>query len=290
MILSVSTRTDIVAFYTPWFMKRYEEGFIDVRNPFYQRLVNRIYFDDVDLIFFCTKNPIPMVENIKLIKKPILFHITLTPYKKNIEPNLPPKKLIIEAIKKISTMIGKENIAIRYDPIFISPEYNLNYHIKSFETICSLLDGYVNKIIVSFLDEYKNVKKNYNILKYKILDENDYKIIGENFSRIAQKYNMTIQTCSEERRLTEYGFIKDECLSIELAYKITGKKYKKWKARNCSCAQLVDIGTYNTCKHFCKYCYANYDENKVNINYKNHDINSSMLIGNLKKDDILKKI
>ena len=91
MILSVSTRTDIVAFYTPWFMKRYEEGFVDVRNPFYQRLVNRIYFEDVDLIFFCTKNPIPMVENIKLIKKPILFHITLTPYKKILNQIYHPK-------------------------------------------------------------------------------------------------------------------------------------------------------------------------------------------------------
>lgn len=44
MILNVSWRTDIVAFYTEWFMNRYKKGYIDVRNPFNYRIVNRIYF------------------------------------------------------------------------------------------------------------------------------------------------------------------------------------------------------------------------------------------------------
>lgn len=43
MILFVSGRTDIVAFYTPWFINRYKEGYVDVRNPFYPSLVSRIY-------------------------------------------------------------------------------------------------------------------------------------------------------------------------------------------------------------------------------------------------------
>ena len=50
MILNVSGRTDIVAFYSEWFFNRYKEGFVDVRYPFNKNLVSRIYFDDVDLI------------------------------------------------------------------------------------------------------------------------------------------------------------------------------------------------------------------------------------------------
>ena len=78
------------------------------------------------------------------------------------------------------------------------------------------------------------------------------------------------------------------CVGKELAYKLTGRNYKKWNARNCGCVEMVDIGVYNSCKHFCKYCYANYDEKKVLQNYKLHDENSSLLVGNLEKDDVIK--
>lgn len=288
MILNVSSRTDIIAFYENWLIKRVEAGFVDVRNPFNPKLVNRINFSDVDLILFCTKNPIPILNDLNKIKIPYLFQITITPYKRDIEPNVPSKKEVIEAVKKISKAIGKENVSVRYDPIFLSEKYNTDYHIKAFKKLCMLLNGYVETIFVSFLDEYKNVLKNKNVLQYRKFTEEDYKIIGKNFSKIAKLNNMKVQTCFEERNLTEYGFTKGECLSHELAYRLTGKKYKSWKARKCNCVEMVDIGVYNSCKHFCKYCYANYDEKIVNNNFKNHDINSSLLIGNVKKDDIIK--
>ena len=288
MILNVSSRTDIIAFYEKWLIKRVEAGFVDVRNPFNPKLVNRINFSDIDLILFCTKNPIPILNDLNKIKIPYLFQITITPYKRDIEPNVPSKKEVIEAVRKISQAIGKENVFVRYDPIFLSEKYNIDYHIKAFNKLCMLLNGYVETIIVSFLDEYKNVLKNKNVLQYRNFTEEDYKIIGKNFSKIAKLNNMKVQTCFEDRNLTEYGFTKGECLSHELAYRLTGKKYKSWKARKCNCAEMVDIGVYNSCKHFCKYCYANYDEKIVNNNFKNHDVNSSLLIGNVKNDDIIK--
>ena len=291
VILNISGRTDIVAFYSDWLINRLNEGFIDVRNPFNPKMVSRIMIDDVGLLFFCTKNPIPILNKIKYIKKKMYFHITLTAYKKDIEPGLPNKKDIIEAIKKLSNEIGKDNIVIRYDPIFINDKYTLDYHIKAFDKICILLDGYVSKILISFIDEYKNVKNNYKILNYKKLDENDYKTIGISFSNSARKHNILVHTCAEDRNLMEYGFISDECMSKELAFKLTGKIYKKWKARKnvpCQCIEMVDIGVYNSCRHFCKYCYANYDEKQVNDNYNKHDPKSSLLIGTLNEDDIIK--
>lgn len=291
MVLMVSGRTDIPAFYSKWFMNRYKEGFIDVRNPFNHRLVSRIDFNDIDLIMFCTKNPISIVNELKKIKKPIIFHITLTPYKKDIEPNVPPKGLIIKAIKEISQIIGKEYVFVRYDPILINDIYTLEYHKKAFDNMCTLLDGYVKKIIVSFIDDYKNVRKNINYLRYRKFTEDDYREIGISFSTSAKKHNMTVQTCFENRNLTEYGFIKGECLSKEFAYILTGKKFRKQTARKekkCKCVQMVDIGSYNTCPHMCKYCYANYDEDIVKENFKKHDDNSTMLIGKIEKDDEIK--
>lgn len=290
MILNVSGRCDIVAFYTPWFMNRYKEGFVDVRNPFYPNLVSRINFLDVDLIVFCTKNPIPIIDHIKEIKIPIIFQVTITPYKEEIE-KIKSKKEIIQAVQKLATIFDPEYIYIRYDPIFLSPKYTLYYHLKAFSKLTTLLEGSCKHIIVSFLDIYKNVLKNKDILNYQDFKEEDYKIIGRNFSKIATSHGMTVQTCFEERNLVEYGFLKADCLSPELAFKLTGKKYPKWRARkggNCNCCNMVDIGFYNSCLHMCKYCYANYLESEVVTNYKNHDPNSSLLIGSLKETDIIK--
>ncbi len=292
MILNVSGRTDIVAFYSKWFMNRYKEGFVDVRNPFYPKMISRIYFKNVDAIVFCTKNPLPILESLKEIKIPIIFNVTLTPYKNDIEPNVISKDKIIDAIKKLSNIVGIDNLYVRYDPIFLSDKYNLEYHRKAFSKMCQLLNGYVKQIIISFIDNYKNVIKNQSILKYRHFTLDDFKEIGISFSKIASLYNMTVQTCCEINDLVNYGFKKSSCVTKEQIYNLTGKKFKNWKARQnskCDCVEMVDIGVYNSCPHLCKYCYANFDEEKVETNFKNHDPNSSLLIGHIEKDDIIKE-
>ncbi len=288
MILNVSSRTDIIAFYTPWFINRLKEGFVDVRNPFYKYNVSRIYFSDVDAFVFCTKNPMPILPYLHLLKKPILFHVTLTPYDRKVEPNVPKKSQVIASIKKLSTVLGKENIYVRYDPIFINDTYTANYHIKVFAKLMEHLDGYVSHVIVSFLDNYKNVQKNISVLKPKKITDDMYREIGLNFSKVAKEHNITVQTCCEEHNLIEYGFKKEDCISATLAYKLTGKtNFKYWKARgrNCKCIEMVDIGAYNSCRHYCKYCYANYNEEEINKNVLEHDINSSLLLGHLRSVD-----
>ncbi len=291
MILFASGRTDIPAFYSNWFINRVEAGFVDVRNPFNQKLVSRIYFSDVDLIMFCSKNPLPMINKLDTLNVPVLFHVTITPYSKDVEPNIPDKRLIIEGVKKLSLVLGIDNVVVRYDPIFLSDKYNVDYHIKAFDKLCKNLNGYVNKIIVSFMDEYKNVRSNKNILKYRAFTREDYKKIGEAFSKSAHDNGMSVQTCFEDEDLTQYGFVKGECLSHELAYILTGKKFKSSnvrKEKKCECVQMVDIGDYNSCMHMCKYCYANYDEKAVSSNFERHDDNSSLLIGSIQRDDVIK--
>lgn len=291
MILFASGRTDIPAFYSNWFINRVKVGFVDVRNPFNQKLVSRIYFSDVDMIMFCSKNPLPMINKLDILKVPVLFHVTITPYSKDVEPNIPDKRLIIEGVKKLSLVLGIDNVVVRYDPIFLSDKYNVDYHIKAFDKLCKNLNGYVNKIIVSFMDEYKNVRSNKNILKYRAFTREDYKKIGEAFSKSAHDNGMSVQTCFEDEDLTQYGFVKGECLSHELAYILTGKKFKSSnvrKEKKCECVQMVDIGDYNSCMHMCKYCYANYDEKAVSNNFERHDDNSSLLIGSIQRDDVIK--
>ena len=46
----------------------------------------------------------------------------------------------------------------------------------------------------------------------------------------------------------------------------------KWVTIECFLTS--DIGVYNTCKHFCRYCYVNYSTELVQKNWKQHDLNS----------------
>lgn len=112
--------------------------------------------------------------------------------------------------------------------------------------------------------------------------------MGESISKECHKHHIRVHTCFEKRNLVEYGFDEEVCLSHELAYMLTGKKYPNWKARReglCNCVNIVDIGVFNTCFHFCKYCYANFKEEDVLKNIDFHDVNSTMLIGKLKDTD-----
>ncbi len=280
MIINASGRTDIVAFYMNWFVNRWNEGYFDVRNPFNPKLVSRIFVSDVDMIVFCTKNPLPLLDTIHLFSVPIQLQVTITGYFKDMEPQVPDKGEIIACVQKLSSYLGKENVCVRYDPILLNSKYDVDYHIRAFNKLCTILKGYVSKMIVSFVDDYKNVRNNH--LDYHEPSNEEYLKLKEAF----EKNDMKIVSCMENKY--HIGDEKDCCISIKYAFERTGKFFKEWKARDCHCVNMVDVGAYNSCLHGCKYCYANFDSKKIVSNYKMHDVNSSLLIGHLNLDDQVK--
>lgn len=280
MIINASGRTDIVAYYMDWFVNRWNEGYFDVRNPFNPKLVSRIFVSDVDMIVFCTKNPLPLLDTIHLFSVPIQLQVTITGYFKDMEPQVPDKGEIIACVQKLSSYLGKENVCVRYDPILLNSKYNVDYHVRAFNKLCAMLKGYVSKMIVSFVDDYKNVRNNH--LDYHEPSNEEYLKLKEAF----EKNDMKIVSCMENKY--QIGDEKDCCISIKYAFERTDKLFKEWKARDCHCVNMVDVGAYNSCLHGCKYCYANFDSKQIVSNYKMHDVNSSLLIGHLNLDDQVK--
>lgn len=51
------------------------------------------------------------------------------------------------------------------------------------------------------------------------------------------------------------------------------------------CFDSIDIGSYNTCKNGCKYCYANFNQNSVKQNAEKYNLFSPLLCGKLDAED-----
>ena len=295
MILNTGLRTDIPGFFSEWFYNRIDDGFVYVRNPYAKNQIYSYRLDPelIDCIIFCTKNPKPMFENLEKIDKfNQYWHITITPYEKEIEPNVPPMNDVLESFKYLSKKLGKENVTLRYDPIFINEKYTLEKHIESFEYIINSLSGYTTEAIISFIDLYEKTKRNFP--KAREVTKDERLKIGKEFARIGNENNIRIKTCVEGTELDKFGIDSSGCMTKEVIERAINKNLNipKQKARNgeCYCLLNNDIGEYNTCDHGCLYCYANSNKRLVKRNLKLHDPKSPILIGEIKEDDIIKEM
>ena len=291
MIISVSRRTDIPAFYSEWFFERIKEGYVYVENPFNDKQVSRIELipQSVDCFVFWTKNPGPMIDRLDELKDfKYYFQVTITGYKSNVERNIKDKRVIIENFKKLSRKIGKEKVILRYDPIFLSDEYTIEYHITMFSKLCTLLKGYTERCVISFIDVYKKIEHNISELKIKEMTTNDINKIAAEFSKIAAANKIKIETCSEEYDLEKYGIEHGKCIDDNIIRKIIGCDINISKDNTqrkiCGCVKSIDIGAYNTCTHNCLHCYANFNHEFVKKNRKRHDIKSPLLVGKINED------
>ena len=286
MIIQTGMRTDIPAFYSKWFLNRIKEGYVLVRNPYNERQVTRYRLapDVVDLIAFCTKNPAPMLPYMNVLKPyGQYWFVTITPYGRDIEPNVPDKEKVMDDFKKLSDIVGVDSMGWRYDPILVDDKHSVEWHITEFEKMAENLCGYTKSCVISFIDIYKKVERNFRGVRE--VSKKDRITLGKEFIKIAGKFGMTIRPCAEGDELTLYGADCSGCMTVntfETALHVhLNVPKRKTNQRNgqCACLLGVDIGAYDTCGHLCKYCYANSNTELVKANMKKHNPMSPFLLG-----------
>lgn len=290
MIINTGQRTDIPAFYAEWFANRLREGFVCVRNPYDPKQVSRYRLDPsvVDAIGFCTKNPAPMLRHMDLLERyGQYWFVTITPYGRDIEPNVPDKRRVIEDFRRLSDLVGADSVGWRFDPVFLWERYTPDYHLRAFEQIASALEGRTHTAVISFIDLYPKVRRNFpearEVTRAQRLE------LGRAFAGIAAAHGMTLKPCAEGDELAAYGADCGGCMRISDFERAIGRRLnapkRKGARAECACWLSCDIGAYNTCRHLCRYCYANAGEAQVLAQSRLHDPKSPFLVGGYGVDD-----
>ncbi len=297
MILSVSRRTDIPAFYSKWFINRIQEGYVYVRNPFNANQISNIPLspDIVDCIVFWSKNPAPLLKYLPEInekyKGAFYLQYTINAYERDIEPGLPELNQRIETLKRISDTYGSEKVVWRYDPILLTAIYTKDWHKKQYEKLFQEIKSYTDTCVISFIDMYDKTAKNTSPYGISALTTIEMEEIASSFAKIVEGSGLTIKTCAEGIDLKKYGIEHNSCIDQKRIEHIIGGKLKAkpdHQRENCHCIECADIGIYNTCLHGCKYCYANFNESQVKNAFSVHDDNSPLLSGKITDTCIIK--
>lgn len=309
IIISASRSTDIPAFYSDWFIKRLEEGYVKWKNPFNGVLLY-VTFTKARLFVFWSKNPKPMLKYLDFLnerKYNYYFQFTLNDYdKEKLEPRVPNVQSRIETFQQLAERIGKEKVIWRFDPLILTDTIGVDELLRKVENIGNQLRNHTEKLVFSFADIkiYKKVQNNLrnNSILHQEFNERTMNEFALGLQSLNKNWNFELATCAEQIPLEKYGIKHNKCVDDDLMIKLFSKdkvlmdflgvkiapadifnaspsitktrdNKDKGQRQFCGCIISKDIGEYNTCPHLCEYCYANTSKELALKNWKLHKQN-----------------
>lgn len=248
MVLLASNKCDLMINYSEWLFQRLLSCRICRSNKSGKDVALDYSTQDVDCLVFKTRNPIPLLNktsSLNYLGYKSLFDIYLSPYDETIEKNIGKKREILNATIKLSKKVGSDKIYWHYSPLFFSDKYGVEFHKKSFISLCKALNGYCNTVVVDTLKPtYKT-----NVQLISIPDKEKAELIK---FMIKSAYNMGFNVIVN---FDEQGEKRD------YFSKIINETY----GLDVSKRKFVDLGIENSCLGNCEYCSKRdyYKANKI---------------------------
>ena len=279
-IISASRRTDIPAFYLPWFMTCLQKGCFRVVNPYNNRTkVVSAGPDQVHSIVFWSKNFGPFIEGeygrrLEEMGYPLFFNFTINSAVPVLEPAMPPLENRLEQLSSLSRQWGARAVNWRFDPLcfFTSGDGNYQDNLGDFQEIAAAaFDAGIERCITSFMDVYPKIKKRVQkmdgFMFYDPPIEKKIDILYQMQETLAP-YKIALQMCCEGDLLAklpdDLSIGASSCVPGRLLAELYGDDLSLRKdagqrvKAGCGCSVSVDIGSYkeHPCYHKCLYCYA----------------------------------
>lgn len=279
IVLSVSRRTDIPAFYMPWFMDQVMRGCIEVVNPFNgrARLVS-VSPQRVHTMVFWSKNFDPFLaeghgERLQDMGYNLFFNFTINSHSPILEPRVPALDQRIDQLRQLCRRFGAASVQWRFDPIchFTTSADGIQTNLADFEAIAAAAgDCGIDCCITSFMDHYRKIaRRTGSTVTFLEPDPARRTTLLLNMEKALTPLGIQLVLCCEKAVLAELPagstIRAGACISGHRIMAVHGGRVSLRQdsgqrgASGCGCTVSVDVGSYrlHPCHHDCLYCYAN---------------------------------
>ncbi|MEJ2099720.1 MAG: DUF1848 family protein [Desulfobacterales bacterium] len=281
IVISASRRTDIPAFYMPWFVAQINRGVFEVVNPF-NRQIRKVPATpaDVHTIVFWSKNfELFLKENhgekLQGAGYHLFFNFTINSNAPVLEPHVPPLDVRLKQLKQLCDRFGSSVINWRFDPIcfFRIRSGTLQDNLHDLKRITEkAAECGVKRCITSFMDFYPKIDRRIAALPgFSFLDPPmaTKKATILKIEQLLSAYKISLKLCCEKEVLDALpegsSVTESSCIPNDLLVKLFGGNLSLKKdagqrlRKGCGCKVSVDIGSYHQhpCFHNCLFCYAN---------------------------------
>jgi hypothetical protein len=279
MIVSASYRTDIPAYFGPWFLERLRAGYCRVASPYGGKPI-RVSLEaaDVDGFVFWTRNIGPFMPGLNELESrgvPFVVQFTITGYPRALEAAVQRADRAAAQLRAIARRFGPRVAVWRYDPILFTTITPPQWHARNFAALARALAGATDEAVISLADDYRKTRRNLAAAARAhgfsaLPPPDDLHAFVRGLETAAAAHGMRLTACTEP----DLGIESARCIDAGRLSDIAGRNIAARARGNrpgCLCHESRDIGAYDTCVQGCAYCYAVANRAAAKRNLAAHD-------------------